>query len=89
MYGLGLSLVGLIRGSYWDVSRDLINPGWVTRARLRGMMLHRPETPMSLGYITDDTSQFASMRCIFIMFCLFKWITCFKLHDDREKPTDL
>ena len=27
---LGLSLVGLIEGSYWDVSRDLINPGWVT-----------------------------------------------------------
>ena len=24
---LGLSLVGLIEGSYWDVSWDLINPG--------------------------------------------------------------
>ena len=55
MYGLGLSLVGLIEGSYWDVSRDLINPGWVTC--VKGMMRKRPETLMSTGYITEDTSQ--------------------------------
>ena len=36
-----LSLVGLIVGSYWDVSRDLINPGWVTQ--VRGMMLRDPK----------------------------------------------
>ena len=85
MYGLGLSLVGLIEGSYWDVSRDLINPGWVTRARLRGMMLHRPETPMSLGYITDDTSQFASMRCIFIIVILFIVTHRNRLRDNQGK----
>ena len=49
--------MGLIEGSYWDVSRDLINPGWVTRACVKGMMCKRPETLMSTGYITDDTSQ--------------------------------
>ena len=57
MCGLGLALVGLIEGSYWDVSRDLINPGWVTRAQEMGMMCNRPETLMSTGNITDDTSQ--------------------------------
>ena len=55
MCGLGLALVGLIEGSYWDVSRDLINPGWV--ACVRGMMFDRPETPVISGYITEDTSQ--------------------------------
>ena len=40
---LGLSLMGLIEGSYWDVSRDLINPGWAAWAR--GMMLVGPKPP--------------------------------------------
>ena len=30
LYGPGLYLVGPIKGSYWDMSRDMINPGWVT-----------------------------------------------------------
>ena len=72
MYGLGLSLVGLIEGSYWDVSRDLINPGWVTRACVKGMMCKRPETLMSTGYITDDTSQVHPCGVFFILEILFK-----------------
>ena len=40
----GLSLIGLIVDSYWDVSRDLINPGWVTWARVYDVA--RPETPV-------------------------------------------
>ena len=57
MCGLGLSLVGMTKGSHWDLSRDLINPGWVTRARSEGYDVDRPETAMSLGYITGDTPQ--------------------------------
>ena len=63
--------MGLIEGSYWDVSRDLINPGWVTRAHKKGMMCKRPETLMSTGYITDDTSQgIHAMYFSFIHFYL-------------------
>ena len=36
----------LIVSSYWDVSRDLINPGWVTWGRVYDVA--RPETPYDL-----------------------------------------
>ena len=63
--------MGLTEGSYWDVSRDLINPGWVTRACVKGMMCKRPETLMSTGYITDDTSQVHPCDVFFIYYFLF------------------
>ena len=40
-----LALGGLTVDSYWDVSRGVINPGWVTWARV---YVVRPETPNEL-----------------------------------------
>ena len=60
---------GLTKGSYWDVSRDVMNSGWATQ--VRGIMFIRPETPMTLGYITEDTSQLHPCDVLFNLLFLF------------------